>query len=82
MFVKILTLLFSNIYFSFSVLLCCRSLVSKCDLKGGIGQNAHLVPANALECNDRDRAHLHQAHKASVRAQNMQSSALNVNLLP
>ena len=34
MFVKLLALLISNIFVSFSVLLCCRSLASICGLKG------------------------------------------------
>jgi hypothetical protein len=44
MFVKLLALLISNICISFSALLCCRWLASKCGLKGGIGQNEDLVP--------------------------------------
>jgi hypothetical protein len=47
MFVKLLVLLFSNVFISFSVLLCCRSLVSKYGLKGD------LVPVIAI---DRTRA--------------------------
>jgi hypothetical protein len=35
MFVKLLAFLFSNVFVSFSVLLCCRSLASKWSLKGG-----------------------------------------------
>ena len=34
MFVKLLALLFSNVFVSFNILLCCRSLASKCGLKG------------------------------------------------
>jgi hypothetical protein len=32
-FVKLLTLLFSNVYVSFYVLVCCRSLREKCGLR-------------------------------------------------
>jgi hypothetical protein len=49
MFVKLLVLLFSNVYVSFSVLMCCRSLTKKCGLKGGINQKEDLVPISALE---------------------------------
>jgi hypothetical protein len=49
MFVKLLTLLFSNICVSFSVLVCCRSLVWKCGLKGGIKQKEDVVPVSALD---------------------------------
>jgi hypothetical protein len=74
MFVKLLTLLISNVCISFSVLLCCRSLASKYGLKGGIGQNEDLIPANALEPSKQDRGRLHRARKASVQAQ-LRSSA-------
>ena len=47
MFVKLLTLLFSNIFVSFSVYLCYRSFIIKCSLKG------KLVPVSVL---DRTRA--------------------------
>jgi hypothetical protein len=40
MFVKLLTLLFFNVFVSFSVLLCCRSLIEKCGLK---------VPVSAIK---------------------------------
>jgi hypothetical protein len=43
MFVKLLVLLFSNVFISFSVLLCCRSLASKYGLKGD------LVPVIAID---------------------------------
>jgi hypothetical protein len=49
MFVKLLVLLFSNVFVSFSVLMCCRSLMEKCGLKGGINQKEDLVPISALE---------------------------------
>jgi hypothetical protein len=68
MFVKLLTLLISNVCNSFSVLFCCRSLALKCGLKGEIGQNEDLVPANALEPSKQDRVCLHRPRKASVRA--------------
>jgi hypothetical protein len=35
MFVKLLVLLFANVFVSLFVLLCCRSLASKHGLKGG-----------------------------------------------
>ena len=71
MFVELLALLISNAFVSFSVLWCYRSLASKGGLKGGIGQNEDLVPANALErtmC-DRtiERVNLDQAHASSAR---------------
>jgi hypothetical protein len=34
-FIKLLTLLFSNVYVSFYVFVCCRSLREKMRLKGG-----------------------------------------------
>jgi hypothetical protein len=52
MFVKLLVLLFSKIFVSFSVLLCCRSLASKCGLKGGKNQKKDPVPASVLKCID------------------------------
>ena len=61
MFVKLLALLISNVFVSFSVLLCCKSLASKYGLKGGIDQNAHLVSASALERTRYDQAHCTQA---------------------
>jgi hypothetical protein len=50
MFVKLLTLLFSNVFVSFNILLYHRSLPLKCGLKGGINQKEDLVPVSALEC--------------------------------
>ena len=52
MFVKLLVLLISNIFVSFSVLVCYRSLARKCGLKGGIKQRANLVPVSPLERKD------------------------------
>ena len=49
MFVKLLTLLISNIFISFSVLVCCRSLARRCGLKGGIEQRTNLVPVSVLK---------------------------------
>ena len=49
MVIKLLALLISNVFDSFSVLLCCRSLAQWCDLKGGIEQRTNLVPVSALE---------------------------------
>ena len=49
MFVKLLVLLFSNVFASFSVLLCCRSWVLKSGSKGGIKQGRELAPISAIE---------------------------------
>jgi hypothetical protein len=73
MFVKLIALLISNVYISFSVLLCCISLALKCGLKGRIGQNEDPVPASAIECialepSRQDRERLHRARRASVQA--------------
>jgi hypothetical protein len=79
MFVKLIALLISNVYISFSVLLCCMSLALKCGLKGRIGQNEDPVPASALERTSaiecialepsrQDRERLHRARRASVQA--------------
>ena len=51
MFVKLLVLLFSNVLFSFSVLVFCRSLAQKCCLKGRIEQRTNLVLVSVLERN-------------------------------
>ena len=48
MFVNLLILLFSYVFISFSVLLCCKSLTRKCSLKGGIKQKEDVVPISAL----------------------------------
>ena len=48
MFVKLLVLLFSYVFVSFSVLLCCKYLAWKCGLKGGIKQKEDVVPVSAL----------------------------------
>jgi hypothetical protein len=50
MFVKLLALVIYNIFVSFSILVCCRSLARKCGLKGGIEQRTNLVLASVLEC--------------------------------
>jgi hypothetical protein len=52
MFVKLLVLLFSNVFVSFSVLMCYKSLTKKCGLNGGINQKEDLVPVSALERTD------------------------------
>jgi hypothetical protein len=57
MFIKLLTLLISNVFISFIVLLCCRSLASICDLKGEKEQNEDLAPESALKPIRCDRAH-------------------------
>jgi hypothetical protein len=44
MFVKLLALLISNVFVSFSVLFCCKSLASKCGLKGGKEQENQTGP--------------------------------------
>ena len=49
MFVKLLVLLFYNVFASFSVLLCCRFYVWKCGLKGGIEQGRELAPVSVIE---------------------------------
>ena len=49
MFVKLLALLISNIFVSFSVLVCCRSLARIYGLKDGIEQRTNMVPVSALE---------------------------------
>jgi hypothetical protein len=49
MFTKLLDLLFSNVFVSSSVLLCYKSLASKCGLKGRKNQKEDLVPVSALE---------------------------------
>ena len=68
MFVKLLALLISNVFVSFSVLMCCRSLAWKCGLKDGIEQRTNLVLISALErtC---DRARRDKIERACTRAQ-------------
>jgi hypothetical protein len=68
--------------------------VSKCGLKGGIGQNAYLVPTSELKRTRCDRAHYSRAQQIKIerakpvfecncaRAQNMLLSTLHVSLLP
>jgi hypothetical protein len=58
MFVKLLVLLISNVLVSFSVLWCCRSLQSNCDLKVILAKKAL---GSALERSRCDRAHCAQA---------------------
>ena len=48
MFAKLLALLLSNVFVSFSVLLYCRSLASKCDLKGENKQWKKLVHVSVI----------------------------------
>jgi hypothetical protein len=62
--------------------LCCRSLASKCGLKGGIGQNEDLVHANALEPSRQDQVRLHRARRASVRAQLPSSTRHEIERTP
>ena len=50
MFVKLLALLISNVFVSFSALVCYRSLARRCGLNGGIEQRTNLIPGSALEC--------------------------------
>jgi hypothetical protein len=52
MFVKLLALLFSNIFVSFSVLMCIRSLIEKCGLRVEISKGIE----GPCQC---DRAHDH-----------------------
>ena len=49
MFVKLLALLISKVFVSFSILVCCRSLARRCGLKGGIEQRINLGSISALE---------------------------------
>ena len=49
MFVRLLVLLISNVFVSFSGLVCCRSLHSNYSLKGGIEQRTNMVPVSVLE---------------------------------
>jgi hypothetical protein len=77
-FVKLLAL-FSNVFASFSVFLCCSSLPSICGLKGGIKQSVHKMPASAIEPSKEDRAHLHMSMQSQDRAQEPQSSACHIS---
>ena len=49
MFVKLLVLLISNVFVSFSVLVWCRSLAQKCGLQGGSEQRTNLALVSVLE---------------------------------
>jgi hypothetical protein len=83
MFVKLLALLVSNVLVSFSVLLCCRSLTSICRLKGENDLKRRFgVPTSAHEPSRQDQACLHQARRASVRAQLRSSTRSTIERTP
>ena len=58
MFVKLLVLLFYNVFVSFSVLVCSRSLTEKCGLRVEISKG---VPVSAIECTEPAIEHMELA---------------------
>ena len=62
MFVKLLVILFSYVFVSFSVLLCCKTLTWKYGLKGVIKQKENVVLVSVL---DRTRTAIERAKTES-----------------
>ena len=83
MFAKLLVLLISNIFVSFSVLFCCGALVLKCGLKDGnwpkctSGPDQCARPASVLERTMCDRAQQRRLSALACEHIEPRSSALN-----
>jgi hypothetical protein len=57
MFVRLLTVLISDVLCYFSVLVCCRSLVQIMVQRGGIKQSGSLAPVSTIDRTWCDRVH-------------------------